>query len=48
MQVINILLFTYVAIEIAQVIALDFSKEQLQVAASRQQERSRACYKNIE
>ncbi|KAL3835589.1 hypothetical protein ACJIZ3_010325 [Penstemon smallii] len=31
-----------------KVIALDFSKEQLQVAASRQCERSRACYKNIE
>ncbi|KAK4423847.1 2-phytyl-1,4-beta-naphthoquinone methyltransferase, chloroplastic [Sesamum alatum] len=31
-----------------KVIALDFSKEQLQIAASRQRERSRACYKNIE
>ncbi|KAH6801946.1 S-adenosyl-L-methionine-dependent methyltransferases superfamily protein [Perilla frutescens var. frutescens] len=31
-----------------QVIALDFSKEQLQVAASRQRERTKACYKNIE
>ncbi|KAL1556729.1 2-phytyl-1,4-beta-naphthoquinone methyltransferase, chloroplastic-like [Salvia divinorum] len=31
-----------------KVIALDFSKEQLQIAASRQSERSKACYKNIE
>ncbi|XP_011086605.1 2-phytyl-1,4-beta-naphthoquinone methyltransferase, chloroplastic [Sesamum indicum] len=33
-----------------KVIALDFSKEQLQVAASRQRERSKSnpCYKNIE
>lgn len=31
-----------------KVIALDFSKEQLQIAASRQRERSKACYKNIE
>ncbi|XP_051144814.1 2-phytyl-1,4-beta-naphthoquinone methyltransferase, chloroplastic-like isoform X2 [Andrographis paniculata] len=31
-----------------QVIALDFSKEQLHVAASRQQERTKPCYKNIE
>ncbi|KAK4399707.1 2-phytyl-1,4-beta-naphthoquinone methyltransferase, chloroplastic [Sesamum angolense] len=33
---------------LTEVIALDFSKEQLQIAASRQRERSRACYKNIE
>ncbi|XP_042004819.1 2-phytyl-1,4-beta-naphthoquinone methyltransferase, chloroplastic-like [Salvia splendens] len=31
-----------------KVIALDFSREQLQIAASRQSERSKACYKNIE
>ncbi|XP_051144813.1 2-phytyl-1,4-beta-naphthoquinone methyltransferase, chloroplastic-like isoform X1 [Andrographis paniculata] len=31
-----------------KVIALDFSKEQLHVAASRQQERTKPCYKNIE
>ncbi|XP_073294331.1 2-phytyl-1,4-beta-naphthoquinone methyltransferase, chloroplastic [Primulina huaijiensis] len=31
-----------------KVIALDFSKEQLQVAESRQRERLKACYKNIE
>ncbi|KAI3467555.1 hypothetical protein Pfo_024218 [Paulownia fortunei] len=31
-----------------KVIALDFSKEQLQIAASRQRERSKPCYKNIE
>ncbi|KAL2510239.1 2-phytyl-beta-1 [Forsythia ovata] len=30
-----------------QVTALDFSKEQLQIAASRQQVRSKPCYKNI-
>ncbi|KAI3452704.1 hypothetical protein Pfo_009368 [Paulownia fortunei] len=31
-----------------KVIALDFSKEQLLIAASRQRKRSKACYKNIE
>ncbi|KAL7149136.1 hypothetical protein ABFS83_05G019200 [Erythranthe nasuta] len=31
-----------------KVIALDFSKEQLKIAASRQSERSKPCYKNIE
>lgn len=31
-----------------KVIALDFSKEQLQIAASRQKQRTKACYKNIE
>ncbi|XP_057541811.1 2-phytyl-1,4-beta-naphthoquinone methyltransferase, chloroplastic isoform X4 [Amaranthus tricolor] len=31
-----------------QVLGLDFSREQLLIASSRQQERSSACYKNIE
>ncbi|XP_042025215.1 2-phytyl-1,4-beta-naphthoquinone methyltransferase, chloroplastic-like [Salvia splendens] len=31
-----------------KVIALDFSKEQLQIAATRQSAQSKACYKNIE
>ncbi|PIN14916.1 hypothetical protein CDL12_12459 [Handroanthus impetiginosus] len=31
-----------------KVIALDFSKEQLQIAACRQHERTKACYENIE
>ncbi|KAG8383192.1 hypothetical protein BUALT_Bualt05G0159000 [Buddleja alternifolia] len=31
-----------------KVIALDFSTEQLQIAASRQHERTKACFKNIE
>ncbi|PIN09760.1 hypothetical protein CDL12_17658 [Handroanthus impetiginosus] len=31
-----------------KVIALDFSKEQLQIAACRQRERTKACYENIE
>ncbi|KAL3626101.1 hypothetical protein CASFOL_029650 [Castilleja foliolosa] len=31
-----------------KVFALDFSKEQLHVAASRQSKRSKTCYKNIE
>ncbi|EPS59728.1 hypothetical protein M569_15076 [Genlisea aurea] len=31
-----------------KVLAIDFSKEQLQIAAARQKDRAKACYKNIE